>query len=88
MGATTITVQISVIHQVPHGKPFHLDFVASNHALLISISTERGKQQSQLLIPQARDAYYKGEPLIVDDMFDRVELKLKWYGSKSVVKYP
>ncbi|MCI16557.1 PGR5-like protein 1B chloroplastic-like, partial [Trifolium medium] len=36
----------------------------------------------------ARDAYYRGEPLIVDDMFDRVELKLKWYGSKSVVKYP
>ncbi|KAI3786986.1 hypothetical protein L1987_41114 [Smallanthus sonchifolius] len=37
---------------------------------------------------QARDAYYSGEPLIVDDMFDRVELKLRWYGSKYVVKYP
>ncbi|CAJ1975061.1 unnamed protein product [Sphenostylis stenocarpa] len=36
----------------------------------------------------ARDAYYSGEPLVLDDMFDRVELKLKWYGSKSVVKYP
>lgn len=42
----------------------------------------------EALYSQARDAYYKGEPLIVDDMFDRVELKLKWYGSKSVVKYP
>ncbi|KAL1361763.1 uncharacterized protein [Arachis hypogaea] len=36
----------------------------------------------------ARDAYYSGEPLIVDDMFDRVELKLRWYRSKSVIKYP
>lgn len=42
----------------------------------------------EALYSQARDAYYRGEPLIVDDMFDRVELKLKWYGSKSVVKYP
>ncbi|KAH9617251.1 hypothetical protein KSS87_006397 [Heliosperma pusillum] len=36
----------------------------------------------------ARDAYYSGKPLIVDDMFDRVELKLRWYGSKYMVKYP
>ncbi|KAK6935843.1 hypothetical protein RJ641_032873 [Dillenia turbinata] len=36
----------------------------------------------------ARSAYYSGKPLIVDDMFDRVELKLRRYGSKSVVKYP
>ncbi|WJX74441.1 hypothetical protein P8452_58093 [Trifolium repens] len=42
----------------------------------------------EALYSQARDAYYRGEPLIVDDMFDRIELKLKWYGSKSVVKYP
>ncbi|XP_022732539.1 PGR5-like protein 1B, chloroplastic isoform X1 [Durio zibethinus] len=42
----------------------------------------------EALYRQARDAYYSGEPLIVDDMFDRVELKLRWYGSKSVVKYP
>ncbi|XP_022753824.1 uncharacterized protein LOC111302150 [Durio zibethinus] len=38
--------------------------------------------------PPALDADYSGEPLIVDNMFDRVELKLRWYGSKSVVKYP
>lgn len=74
---------------------------------------------------QARDSYYSGRPLIVDDMFDKVEvnhssffsnnsplhakvevnrfsyllsshescmhllqLKLRLYGSKSVVKYP
>ncbi|KAJ7012619.1 hypothetical protein NC653_002617 [Populus alba x Populus x berolinensis] len=42
----------------------------------------------EALYCQARDAYYSGKPLIVDDMFDRVELKLRWYGSKSVVKYP
>ncbi|CAD6273267.1 unnamed protein product [Miscanthus lutarioriparius] len=38
--------------------------------------------------PWARDSYYSGQPLIVDDMFDKVELKLRLYGSKSVVKYP
>ncbi|XP_057449179.1 PGR5-like protein 1B, chloroplastic [Lotus japonicus] len=46
------------------------------------------KETLEALYCQARDAYYSGEPLIVDDMFDRVELKLRWYGSKSVVKYP
>ncbi|KAJ9548800.1 hypothetical protein OSB04_021343 [Centaurea solstitialis] len=42
----------------------------------------------EALYRQARDAYYSGKPLIVDDMFDRVELKLRRYGSKYVVKYP
>ncbi|KAL5991900.1 hypothetical protein ACLOJK_012811 [Asimina triloba] len=42
----------------------------------------------EALYRQARDSYYSGKPLIVDDMFDKVELKLRWYGSKSVVKYP
>ncbi|XP_011089481.1 PGR5-like protein 1B, chloroplastic isoform X2 [Sesamum indicum] len=46
------------------------------------------QENLEALYRQARDAYYSGEPLIVDDMFDRVELKLRWYGSKSVVKYP
>ncbi|XP_004505857.1 uncharacterized protein [Cicer arietinum] len=46
------------------------------------------KETLEALYCQARDAYYSGEPLIVDDMFDRVELKLRWFGSKSVVKYP
>ncbi|KAK4440871.1 putative xyloglucan galactosyltransferase GT11 [Sesamum alatum] len=46
------------------------------------------QENLEALYRQAREAYYGGEPLIVDDMFDRVELKLRWYGSKSVVKYP
>ncbi|XP_030537362.1 PGR5-like protein 1A, chloroplastic isoform X1 [Rhodamnia argentea] len=46
------------------------------------------KETLEALYCQARDAYYNGKPLIVDDMFDRVELKLRWYGSDSVVKYP
>ncbi|MFS8027676.1 putative oxidoreductase [Helianthus anomalus] len=32
----------------------------------------------------AQDSYYSGKPLIVDDMFDRVELQLRWYGSTYV----
>ncbi|KAM3739766.1 hypothetical protein ACB098_08G047000 [Castanea mollissima] len=46
------------------------------------------KETLEAFYRQAQDAYYSGKPLIVDDMFDRVELKLRWYGSKSVVKYP
>ncbi|KAL2328757.1 hypothetical protein Fmac_022184 [Flemingia macrophylla] len=46
------------------------------------------KENLEALYCQARDAYYSGHPLIVDDMFDRVELRLRWFGSKSVVKYP
>ncbi|ERN07916.1 hypothetical protein AMTR_s00012p00238290 [Amborella trichopoda] len=42
----------------------------------------------EALYQQARDSYYSGKPLIVDDMFDKVELKLRRYGSKYVVKYP
>ncbi|MQL85936.1 hypothetical protein Taro_018471, partial [Colocasia esculenta] len=46
------------------------------------------KEMLEALYDQARDSYYSGKPLIVDDMFDKVELKLRLYGSKSVVKYP
>ncbi|KAM7496532.1 hypothetical protein LguiA_020946 [Lonicera macranthoides] len=46
------------------------------------------KETLEALYRQAREAYYNGKPLIVDDMFDRVELKLRFYGSKDVVKYP
>nr|XP_017231115.1 PREDICTED: uncharacterized protein LOC108205634 isoform X2 [Daucus carota subsp. sativus] len=46
------------------------------------------KETLEALYRQAREAYYNGKPLIVDDMFDRIELKLRWYGSKDVVKYP
>ncbi|CAI9108112.1 OLC1v1007636C2 [Oldenlandia corymbosa var. corymbosa] len=46
------------------------------------------KETLEALYRQARDSYYNGRPLIVDDMFDRVELRLRRYGSKYVVKYP
>ncbi|WOL00701.1 PGR5-like protein 1A, chloroplastic isoform X1 [Canna indica] len=46
------------------------------------------KEMLEALYNQARDSYYSGNPLIVDDMFDKVELKLRLFGSKSVVKYP
>ncbi|KAL6967539.1 hypothetical protein U1Q18_033347 [Sarracenia purpurea var. burkii] len=46
------------------------------------------KETLEALYRQARDAYYNGNPLIVDDMFDRVELKLRFFGSKYIVKYP
>ncbi|KAF5954205.1 hypothetical protein HYC85_007061 [Camellia sinensis] len=46
------------------------------------------KETLEALYRQARDAYYSGNPLIVDDMFDRVELKLRRFRSKCVVKYP
>ncbi|XP_055829582.1 PGR5-like protein 1B, chloroplastic isoform X2 [Solanum dulcamara] len=46
------------------------------------------KETLEALYRQARDAYYSGMPLIVDDMFDKVELRLRWYGSKHVIKYP
>ncbi|KAH7278137.1 hypothetical protein KP509_38G026000 [Ceratopteris richardii] len=46
------------------------------------------KDRLEALYRQARDSYYNGQPLIVDDMFDKVEVRLRWYGSKLVMKYP
>eukprot|EP00250_Pteridium_aquilinum_P035481 c9486_g1_i1 orf=325-1206(-) len=46
------------------------------------------KDRLEALYQQARDSYYSGQPLIVDDMFDKVEVRLRWYGSKLVLKYP
>lgn len=51
------------------------------------VETER-KDRLEALYQQARDSYYRGQPLIVDDMFDKVEVRLRWYGSKLVLKYP
>ncbi|XP_074320526.1 PGR5-like protein 1B, chloroplastic [Silene latifolia] len=64
--------------------------VLSEGPSCISVGPIESASQETLeaLYRQARDAYYSGKPLIVDDMFDRVELKLRWYGSKYVVKYP
>ncbi|KAL3692693.1 hypothetical protein R1sor_006344 [Riccia sorocarpa] len=47
---------------------------------------EKGRLEA--LYQQARDSYYSGRPLIMDDMFDRVETMLRWHGSKVVMKYP
>lgn len=47
-----------------------------------------GKARLEALYQQARDSYYSGQPLVVDDMFDRVEMQLRWHGSKLVLKYP
>lgn len=37
------------------------------------VETER-KDRLEALYQQARDSYYRGQPLIVDDMFDKVEV--------------
>ncbi|XP_028775765.1 PGR5-like protein 1B, chloroplastic isoform X2 [Neltuma alba] len=58
------------------------------HCVYVGPIESASQETLEALYLQARDAYYSGRPLIVDDMFDRVELKLRWYGSKSVVKYP
>ncbi|XP_042389954.1 PGR5-like protein 1A, chloroplastic isoform X1 [Zingiber officinale] len=46
------------------------------------------QERLEELYQQARESYYNGNPLIIDDMFDKIELKLRLCGSKSVVKYP
>lgn len=46
------------------------------------------KAQLEALYQQARDSYYSGQPLVVDDMFDKVEVKLRFHKSNLVVKYP
>ncbi|XP_022964680.1 uncharacterized protein LOC111464688 [Cucurbita moschata] len=81
--------------------PFHLPRFSAKTALSSSNDLAQGpscifvgpidtasQETLEALYLQARDAYYNGQPLILDDMFDRVELKLRRYGSKSVVKYP
>ncbi|KAG4972371.1 hypothetical protein JHK82_038041 [Glycine max] len=70
---------VRACHDLPHGPS--CIYVGPLH-------TATQETLEALYSQQARDAYYSGEPLILDDMFDRLELKLKWYGSKSVVKYP
>lgn len=44
--------------------------------------------QLEALYLQARDSYYDGHPLILDEMFDKVENQLRWFKSKLVLKYP
>ncbi|XP_054812745.1 uncharacterized protein LOC129313552 isoform X2 [Prosopis cineraria] len=64
------------------------DLAQGPHCIYVGPIESARQETLEALYLQARDAYYSGKPLIVDDMFDRVELKLRWYGSKSVVKYP
>lgn len=67
----------------------HCPVVPEGPSCIFVGSIETASQETlEALYRQARDAYYSGVPLIVDDMFDRVELKLRLYGSKYVVKYP
>ncbi|CAL9192744.1 unnamed protein product [Musa hybrid cultivar] len=69
--------------------PLALAFTAQGPCCLYVGPVETAsKEMLEALYQQARDSYYSGNPLIVDDMFDKVELKLRLYGSKSVVKYP
>ncbi|KAJ7533321.1 hypothetical protein O6H91_13G043100 [Diphasiastrum complanatum] len=42
----------------------------------------------EALYKQARDSYYSGRPLVIDEMYDKVETQLRWRGSKLVFKYP
>ncbi|KAG9131790.1 hypothetical protein Leryth_009532 [Lithospermum erythrorhizon] len=82
-----------------NGPPFSLRISASNKngvearpegpsCIFVGPIETANKETLEALYRQARDAYYSGRPLIVDDMFDKVELKLRWYGSKYVIKYP
>ncbi|XP_047337987.1 PGR5-like protein 1B, chloroplastic [Impatiens glandulifera] len=74
-----------------HGRPSppHASLAAEGPSCVFVGPIETASQETlEALYCQAQDAYYSGNPLIVDDMFDRVELKLRWYGSKHVIKYP
>ncbi|WJX45808.1 hypothetical protein P8452_32661 [Trifolium repens] len=99
--ATTSNVIHTKLLELPRtNRHSRISFSANNHHRVSSTSSEgpscifvgpletANKETLEALYCQARDAYYSGDPLIVDDMFDKVELKLRWFGSKSVVKYP
>ncbi|KAI7756818.1 hypothetical protein M8C21_007499 [Ambrosia artemisiifolia] len=69
-------------------QPSSQVLVEGPSCLFVGPIESASQETLEALYRQARDAYYSGKPLIVDDMFDRVELKLRRYGSKYVVKYP
>ncbi|KMT05229.1 hypothetical protein BVRB_7g173730 [Beta vulgaris subsp. vulgaris] len=71
------------------GQPPVTPVISEGPSCILVGPIETASQETlEALYNQAKDAYYSGKPLIMDDMFDRVELKLRWYGSKSAVKYP
>ncbi|XP_021278366.1 PGR5-like protein 1B, chloroplastic isoform X2 [Herrania umbratica] len=80
------SVRVSGFSAKSQGLPTAKDEAPS--CIFVGPIETASQETLEALYRQARDSYYSGEPLIVDDMFDRVELKLRWYGSKSVVKYP
>ncbi|XP_050204041.1 PGR5-like protein 1A, chloroplastic [Mercurialis annua] len=90
-GTISFSARISMRTNGIHRQPMvaAAAVVAEGPSCIFVGPLETASQETlEALYCQARDAYYSGEPLIVDDMFDRVELKLRSYGSKSVLKYP
>lgn len=95
---------VSTFNEVPHRRPrpafIRASALQASYGLEESIFREgpscvfvgpvetAQKDRLEALYQQARDSYYSGQPLIVDDMFDKVEVRLRWYGSKLVLKYP
>ncbi|GAQ78849.1 hypothetical protein KFL_000200010 [Klebsormidium nitens] len=56
--------------------------------LFIGPIEEADRVHLEALYMQARDSYYSGRPLILDEMFDKVETRLRNLRSKMVLKYP
>ncbi|XP_038706132.1 PGR5-like protein 1B, chloroplastic [Tripterygium wilfordii] len=84
-GAASFSVSISAKRNGAHDD---LALAEGPSCIFVGPLESASRETLEALYRQARDAYYSGKPLILDDMFDRVELKLRSYGSKSVVKYP
>ncbi|KAI9081807.1 hypothetical protein K1719_036069 [Acacia pycnantha] len=84
----SVSVRFSAKSNGASVSPTCDDLAQGPHCIYVGPIESASQETLEALYLQARDAYYSGKPLIVDDMFDRVELKLRWYGSKSVVKYP
>ncbi|XP_031485164.1 PGR5-like protein 1B, chloroplastic [Nymphaea colorata] len=78
----------AVASRPEQGRSAELALAEGPSCIFVGPIETASKDMLEALYLQARDAYYSGRPLIVDDMFDKVELKLRCYGSKSVVKYP
>eukprot|EP00268_Persea_americana_P030316 TRINITY_DN2936_c0_g1_i2.p1 TRINITY_DN2936_c0_g1~~TRINITY_DN2936_c0_g1_i2.p1 ORF type:complete len:288 (+),score=36.65 TRINITY_DN2936_c0_g1_i2:2353-3216(+) len=78
----------AVVVSCSSSKRVHNSLCEGPSCIFVGPLESASKEVLEALYRQARDAYYSGDPLIVDDMFDKVELKLRSYGSKSVVKYP
>ncbi|RZC78887.1 hypothetical protein C5167_003103 [Papaver somniferum] len=88
---TPFSVRIPTKKNACSERSAHSELTLSDSApscIFVGPIETASKETLEALYRQARDAYYSGKPLIIDDMFDKVELKLRSYGSKYVVKYP